>query len=151
MNRVVLKVGAALAAGCTMVLKPSEIAPLSSVVFAEMVHEAGFPPGVFNMVNGDGVGVGSILSSHPPLTLCHSLDQLAPAFLSARQLRMKTLARTWRQIANLVFDDCDLEKAVRSGAAFCFNNTGQSCNAATRMLVQRSIYDEAIEIASAGS
>ena len=89
MNQVVLKVGAALAAGCTMVLKPSEIAPLSSVVFAEMVHEAGFPPGVFNMVNGDGVGVGSILSSHPGIDVVSFTGSTRAGILISKALQIR--------------------------------------------------------------
>ena len=152
MNQVALKVGAALAAGCTMVLKPSEIAPLSSVIFAEMVHEAGLPAGVFNMVNGDGVGVGSILSSHPDIDVVSFTGSTRAGILISKAAAdtVKTISlELGGKSPNLIFDDCDVEKAVRFGAAFCFNNTGQSCNAATRMLVQRSIYNEAVEIAAA--
>ena len=152
MNQVVLKVGAALAAGCTMVLKPSEIAPMSSILFAEMVHEAGFPAGVFNMVNGDGDGVGTILSSHPDVDVVSFTGSTRAGILISKAAAdtVKTVSlELGGKSPNLVFDDCDVEKAVRMGAAFCFNNTGQSCNAATRMIVQRSIYDQAVDIAAA--
>jgi aldehyde dehydrogenase (NAD+) len=152
MNQVVLKVGAALAAGCTMVLKPSEIAPMSSILFAEMIDEAGFPAGVFNMVNGDGAGVGTILSSHPDIDVVSFTGSTRAGILISKAAAdtVKTVSlELGGKSPNLVFDDCDVDKAVRMGAAFCFNNTGQSCNAATRMLVQRSVYDQAVEIAAA--
>ena len=149
MNQVTLKVIPALAVGCTCVLKPSEIAPLSSVVFAEMVDEAGLTPGVFNMINGDGAGVGSQLSSHPDIDMISFTGSTR-----AGKLITKAAADTLKRVslelggkgANLIFDDAD-EKAVKRGALHCFNNTGQSCNAPTRMLVQRSRYDEAVEFA----
>ena len=152
MNQVVLKVGAALAAGCTMVLKPSEIAPMSSILFAEMIDEAGFPAGVFSMVNGDGAGVGTILSSHPDIDVVSFTGSTRAGILISKAAAdtVKTVSlELGGKSPNLVFDDCDVDKAVRMGAAFCFNNTGQSCNAATRMLVQRSVYDQAVEIAAA--
>ncbi|XDZ70480.1 aldehyde dehydrogenase family protein [Alphaproteobacteria bacterium LSUCC0744] len=151
MNQVVLKVGAALAAGCTMVLKPSEIAPMSSILFAEMVHEAGLPAGVFNTVNGDGVGVGTILSSHPDIDVVSFTGSTRAGVLISKAAAdtVKTVSlELGGKSPNLVFDDCDVEAAVRRGAAFCFNNTGQSCNAATRMLVQRNVYDQAVEFAA---
>ena len=152
MNQVVLKVGAALAAGCTMVLKPSEIAPMSSVLFAEMVHEAGIPAGVFNMVNGDGVGVGSILSSHPDIDVVSFTGSTRAGILISKSAAdtVKTVSlELGGKSPNLVFADADIDKAVRQGASFCFNNTGQSCNAATRMLVERSAYNQAVEVAAA--
>jgi len=152
MNQVVLKVGAALAAGCTMVLKPSEIAPMSSILFAEMMHEAGLPAGVFNMVNGDGAGVGAILSSHPDIDVVSFTGSTRAGVLISKAAAdtVKTVSlELGGKSPNLVFDDCDVEAAVRRGAAFCFNNTGQSCNAATRMLVQRRVYDQAVEFAAA--
>ncbi len=152
MNQVVLKVGAALAAGCTMVLKPSEIAPMSSVLFAEMVHEAGLPAGVFNMVNGDGDGVGTILSSHPNIDVVSFTGSTRAGILIS-----KAAANTVKTVSlelggkspNLVFDDTNIQAAVSRGASFCFANTGQSCNAATRMLVERSAYEKAVEVAAA--
>ena len=152
MNQVVLKVGAALAAGCTMVLKPSEIAPMSSVLFAEMVHEAGLPAGVFNMVNGDGAGVGTILSSHPEIDIVSFTGSTRAGILISKAAAdtVKTVSlELGGKSPNLVFDDTDIEAAVARGASFCFANTGQSCNAATRMLVERSAYDKAVEVAAA--
>ena len=151
MNQVVLKVGAALAAGCTMVLKPSEIAPMSSILFAECVDAAGFPAGVFNMVNGDGAGVGSLLSAHPDIDVVSFTGSTRAGVLIS-----KAAAETVKTVSlelggkspNLVFDDCDVTAAVARGAAFCFNNTGQSCNAASRMLVERSAYEQAVEAAA---
>ena len=152
MNQVVLKVGAALAAGCTMVLKPSEIAPMSSVLFAEMVHEAGLPAGVFNMVNGDGAGVGTILSSHPDIDVVSFTGSTRAGILISKAAAdtVKTVSlELGGKSPNLVFDDTDIEAAVARGATFCFANTGQSCNAATRMLVERSAYDKAVKVAAA--
>ena len=151
-NQVSLKVGAAMAAGCTMVLKPSEIAPLSSLLFAEMVDQAGFPAGVFNMVNGDGPGVGSALSHHDGVNMVSFTGSTRAGVLVS-----KACADSVRRVAlelggkspNIVFADADIERAVKSGVLHCFNNTGQSCNAPTRMLVEESIYDKAVEIAKA--
>lgn len=149
MNQVTLKVVPALLAGCTMVLKPSEVAPLSSLLFAEFVHEAGVPAGVFNLVNGDGVGVGTHLSGHPDVDLV-SFTGSTRAGQAISRNAAETLKRVHLELggkgANLVFADAD-EKAVKRGALHCFNNTGQSCNAPTRMLVQREIYDDAVETA----
>ena len=150
MNQVVLKVGAALAAGCTMVLKPSEIAPMSSVLFAEIVDKAGLPAGVFNMVNGDGPGVGSILSSHPEIDVVSFTGSTRAGILISKSAAdtVKTVSlELGGKSPNLVFDDTDIDAAVARGASFCFANTGQSCNAATRMLVERSAYDRAVEVA----
>ena len=152
MNQVVLKVGAALAAGCTMVLKPSEIAPMSSVLFAEIVHEAGLPAGVFNMVNGDGAGVGTIMSSHPEIDVVSFTGSTRAGILISKAAAdtVKTVSlELGGKSPNLVFDDTDIKAAVTRGASFCFANTGQSCNAATRMLVERSAYNEAVEVAAA--
>ena len=150
MNQVALKVGAALAAGCTMVLKPSEIAPLSAMLFAEMIDEAGFPAGVFNLVNGDGPGVGSALSHHDDIDMVSFTGSTRAGILVT-----KACADSVKRVAlelggkspNIVFADADVEKAVKTGVLHCFNNTGQSCNAPTRMLVEESIYDKAVEIA----
>ena len=149
MNQVTLKVMPALLAGCTMVLKPSEIAPLSSLLFAEMLHEAGVPAGVFNLVNGDGAGVGTQLSSHPDVDLI----SFTGSTRAGREI-LRTAAETLKRVhlelggkgANLIFADAD-EKAVKRGVLHCFNNTGQSCNAPTRMFVERDIYEQAIETA----
>ena len=152
MNQVVLKVGAALAAGCTMVLKPSEIAPMSSILFAEIMHEAGVPAGVFNMVNGDGVGVGSILSAHPEIDVVSFTGSTRAGILISKAAAdtVKTVSlELGGKSPNLVFADSDLDAAVERGVRFCFSNTGQSCNAATRMLVERSVYERAVEVAAA--
>ena len=151
MNQIALKVMPALAAGCTMVLKPSEIAPLSAMVFAEIMHDAGTPPGVFNMLNGDGVGVGTQLSVHPDVDLISFTGSTR-----AGALISKNAADTYKRVhlelggkgANIIFSDAD-DKAVKRGALLCFNNTGQSCNAPTRMLVQSDKYDEAVATAAA--
>ncbi len=150
MNQITLKIGAAAVAGCTMILKPSEESPLNALIFAEMMDEAGFPPGVFNLVNGDGVGVGTQLS-------CHKDVDMVSFTGSARagKLISKNAAETLKKVhlelggkgANIIFADAD-EKAVKRGVIHCMNNTGQSCNAPTRMLIERSIYNQAVETAA---
>ena len=149
MNQISLKTIPALLAGCTMVLKPSEIAPLSGMVWAEVLHEAGVPKGVFNLVNGDGLGVGTQLSTHADVDMI-SFTGSTRAGIAITKAAADTLKRVCLELggkgANLVFADAD-EKAVKRGVLHCFNNTGQSCNAPTRMLVQRPIYDQAVEIA----
>jgi aldehyde dehydrogenase (NAD+) len=151
MNQVTLKTIPALVAGCTMVLKPSEIAPLSSHVFAEIVDAADLPKGVFNMVHGDGPGVGTQLSSHADVDMI-SFTGSTRAGIAISKAAADTLKRVSLELggkgANVIFADAD-EKAVKRGALHCFNNTGQSCNAPTRMLVQREIYDQAVETAAA--
>ena len=150
MNQVVLKVGAALAAGCTMVLKPSEIAPMSSVLFADIVHSSGVPAGVFNMVNGDGPGVGTVLSTHPDIDVVSFTGSTRAGILISKGAAdtIKTVSlELGGKSPNLVFDDTDIDAAVARGTNFCFYNTGQSCNAATRMLVERSAYEQAVEAA----
>ena len=149
MNQVVLKVAPALAAGCTVVLKPSEVAPLSSYLFAEMVDAAGIPAGVFNLVNGDGAGVGTQLSVHPDVDMV-SFTGSTRAGRAITKNAADTIKRVTLELggkgANIVFADAD-EKAVTRGVRHCFNNSGQSCNAPTRMLVERSLYDQAVETA----
>ena len=151
MNQVMLKVAPALAAGCTMVLKPAEQAPLSAVLLAEMIDAAGFPPGVFNLVNGDGVGVGAHLTAHPDVNMV-SFTGSTRAGVAISKAAADTVKRVSLELggkgANIIFADAD-EKAVTRGVRHCFNNSGQSCNAPTRMLVERSIYDQAIETARA--
>ena len=150
MNQVKLKVGAAAIAGCTMVLKPSEQSPLNAMIFAEMMDEAGFPPGVFNLVNGDGAGVGSQLSGHPDVDMV-SFTGSTRAGTAISKNAAETLKKVHLELggkgANVVFADAD-EKAVKRGVLHMMNNTGQSCNAPSRMLVQRPIYDQAVEIAA---
>ncbi len=149
MNQVSLKVIPALLAGCTIVLKPSEEAPLSSLLFAEFVHDAGVPAGVFNLVNGDGLGVGTQLSAHEDVEMI-SFTGSTRAGKAISKTAAETLKRVTLELggkgANVIFADAD-EKAVRRGVTQCMNNTGQSCNAPTRMLVEQSYYDEAVEIA----
>jgi aldehyde dehydrogenase (NAD+) len=151
MNQVTLKVGAAAIAGCTMVLKPSEESPLNAVIFAEMMHEAGFPAGVFNMVNGDGAGVGTTLTGHKDVDMV-SFTGSTRAGTAISKNAAETLKRVHLELggkgANVIFDDAD-EKAVKRGVLHMMNNTGQSCNAPSRMLVQRGIYDKAVEEAGA--
>ncbi len=151
MNQVVLKVVPALATGCTVVLKPSEVAPLSSLLLAEMIDEAGFPKGVFNLLNGDGAGVGTQLSSHPDVNMV-SFTGSTRAGIAISKAAADTLKRVSLELggkgANIIFADAD-EAAVKRGVLHCMNNSGQSCNAPTRMLVERSRYDSALEQAKA--
>ena len=152
-SQIALKVFPALAAGCTMVLKPSEEAPLSGVLFAEILDKAGMPAGVFNLVNGDGVGVGSQLSAHKDVDMISFTGSTrAGKLISAAAV--ETLKRVRLELggkgANLIFADAD-EKAVKRGVMHCMNNTGQSCNAPTRMLVEQSRYDQAVEEAVAAA
>ena len=149
MNQVTLKVIPALLAGNTVVLKPSEIAPLSSMVFAEVVDEAGLPKGVFNLVNGDGAGVGTQLSTHPDVEMI-SFTGSTRAGIAITKAAADSVKKVALELggkgANLVFADAD-DKAVIRGARHVFYNSGQSCNAPTRMLVERSAYENAIETA----
>ena len=150
MNQVTLKVIPALLAGCTIVLKPSEESPLSSILFAEFCHDAGVPPGVFNLVNGDGAGVGTRLSSHPDVEMI-SFTGSTRAGRAISAAAAQTLKRVTLELggkgANLVFADADA-KAVERGVRHLMNNSGQSCNAPSRMLVERGCYDRAVEIAA---
>jgi len=153
MNQITLKVIPALATGCTMVLKPSEQSPLSAVLFSEIMHEAGVPAGVYNMLNGDGPGVGSQLSAHEDVDMV-SFTGSTRAGRAITIAAAETIKRVSLELggkgANLVFADAD-PKAVKQGIIRCFNNTGQSCNAPTRMLVERSRYDQAVEEAKAAA
>ena len=148
-SQVALKVIPAIAAGCTMVLKPSEIAPLDSMLFADMLEEAGCPAGVFNLVNGDGAGVGSQLTSHPDIDMVSFTGSTRAGALISHNAA-DDFKRVGLELggkgANIIFADAD-DKAVKRGVRHCFNNTGQSCNAPTRMLVERTIYNQAVEIA----
>jgi aldehyde dehydrogenase (NAD+) len=150
-NQIVCKVGPALIAGCTMVLKPSEIAPLSAQLFAEMVDEAGFPTGVFNMVHGTGAGIGDALTGHPEVDMI-SFTGSTRAGVQIAKTAAETVKRVAQELggksANIVFADAGLEAAVTRSVHHCFNNTGQSCNAPTRMLIEQSVYDEAVAIAA---
>ena len=147
MNQVCLKVIPALAAGCTMILKPSELAPLSSMILAELIDEAKFPKGVFNLVNGDGATTGDALTSHPYVNMISFTGSTRAGALIS-QNAAKDFKRVSLELggkgANIVFKDADNE-AIERGALRCFRNSGQSCNAPTRMLVEKSIYNEALE------
>ncbi len=141
MNQIVAKVAPALAAGCTMVLKPSELAPLSAYLFAQILHEAGLPAGVFNLVNGDGPTVGAAISSHPDIAMV-SFTGSTRAGIAVASAAAPTVKRVTQELggksANIILEDTDFATAVRDGAQACFRNTGQSCNAPTRMLVPKS-------------
>ncbi|WP_342655257.1 aldehyde dehydrogenase family protein [Pseudomonas sp. F3-2] len=153
-NQIVVKVGPALAAGCTMVLKPSEYSPLSSLLFAQVLDEAGVPPGVFNLVNGDGPGVGAALSAHPDIDMLSFTGSTRAGVLVARSAA-DTVKRVAQELggksANILLDDVDLQDAVTRGVAACFTNSGQSCSIPTRMLIPRHLMDDAIQIARAAA
>ena len=151
-NQIACKVAPAIATGCTMVLKPSEIAPLDAMIVAEIFHEAGVPPGVFNLVNGDGPGVGAYLSQHPGVDMM-SFTGSTRAGVLVQQAAAPTVKRVALELGgkspNIILPDADLNKAVAGGVMNMMMNTGQSCNAPSRMLVQRDKQDEAIAIAKA--
>ena len=152
LNQIVCKVAPAIAAGCTMVLKPSEIAPISGIIFAEIMDQAGVPKGVFNLVNGDGPNVGQYLSGHPDVAMMSFTGSTRAGVLFA-----KTAADTVKRVsqelggksANIILPDADLVDAVTRGTAACFANTGQSCDAPTRMFVSRPQHAQALEVAKA--
>ena len=147
MNQVCLKVMPAIASGCTMVLKPSELAPLSSMILAEIIDEVKFPKGVFNLVNGDGATTGDALTSHQDINMISFTGSTRAGALIS-QNAAKDFKRVSLELggkgANIIFKDADPE-AIERGALRCFRNSGQSCNAPTRMLVEKSMYNEAIE------
>ena len=150
LNQIVCKVAPAIAAGCTVVLKPSEIAPISAIVFSEIMHAAGTPAGVYNMVNGDGPSVGQVMSGHKDVDMVSFTGSTRAGIMVA-----KTAADTVKRVAqelggkspNIILEDADLESAVRKGVEGCMSNTGQSCDAPTRMLVPRARHAEALAIA----
>ena len=152
LNQIVCKVAPALAAGCTMVLKPSEIAPISGIVFSEIMHDAGVPAGVYNMVNGDGPSVGQVMAAHKEVDMVSFTGSTRAGVMVA-----KTAADTVKRVAqelggkspNIILEDADLQIAVRKGVESCMSNTGQSCDAHTRMLVPRALHAKALEIAAA--
>ena len=150
LNQITCKVGPALAAGCTMVLKPSEIAPMDAIIFAEILDEAGVPKGVFNLVNGDGPTVGQALSNHPDIDMMSFTGSTRAGILVAKAAA-DTVKRVHQELggksANILMPDVDLQDAVSKGVAGCFGNSGQSCNAPTRMFVPREHHDEAAAIA----
>ncbi|WOC16835.1 aldehyde dehydrogenase family protein [Pseudochrobactrum sp. MP213Fo] len=146
MNQIALKVIPALLTGCTVVLKPSEIAPLSGHLFAQIVDEAGFPAGVFNLVHGDGINIGTALTGHTDVDMV-SFTGSNRAGVAISKNAADTIKRVSLELggkgANILFEDAD-DEAVARGLRSCFNNSGQGCNAPSRMLVQRSIYDKVI-------
>jgi aldehyde dehydrogenase (NAD+) len=146
MNQIVAKVAPALAAGCTVVLKPSEMAPLSAFLFAQILDESGLPPGVFNLVNGDGPTVGGTISSHPDIAMV-SFTGSTRAGVAVAEAAAPSVKRVTQELggksAHIILEDADLASAVKEGVQSCFRNTGQSCNAPTRMLVPRSRMAEA--------
>ena len=151
-NQIACKVAPALAAGCTMVLKPSEVSPLNAVIFTEVLHEAGVPAGVFNLVNGDGLSVGEAMSSHPDIDMM-SFTGSTRAGVAVAKASADTVKRVSQELggksANIILDDADFNKSVAGGVTGCFMNSGQSCNAPTRMLVPADRQDEAVAIAKA--
>lgn len=149
-NQVALKVIPALAAGCTCVLKPSEYTPISACIYAEIIHAAGFPPGVFNLVQGDGPTIGAGLSVHPDVHMM-SFTGSTRAGTAVMRASADTVKRVTLELGgkspDLVFADCDLDACVTATMLNCFSNTGQSCDAPTRLLVERSCYEQAVQIA----
>ena len=151
MNQIACKVAPALIAGCTMVLKPSEIAPMSGTLFAQVCHEAGVPPGVFNLVNGTGTEVGARMSSHPDVDMV-SFTGSTRAGTAVAAAAAPTVKRVAQELGgkspNIILPSADLEAAVKAGVEGCFGNTGQSCDAPTRMFVHRSQHDQALAYAA---
>ena len=151
-NQIACKVAPALAAGCTVVLKPSEIAPLSAHLFAEVLAEAGVPKGVFNLVDGDGPTVGEAISRHPDIDMV-SFTGSTRAGVAVAKAAAETVKRVSQELggksANIILEDADLNAAVKTGVLSMMSNTGQSCNAPSRMLIPAKMYDEAVKIAKA--
>ncbi len=151
MNQILCKVAPALAAGCTMVLKPSEVTPLSAAILAEVMHEAQVPPGVFNLVNGDGRNVGEPLAKHPGVAMV-SITGSTRAGVQVAKAAADTVKRVTQELggksANIILTDADLEAAVTHGVQKCFGNAGQSCTAPSRMFVHEGQYDEALTMAA---
>ncbi|MEE2607455.1 MAG: aldehyde dehydrogenase family protein [Pseudomonadota bacterium] len=149
-NQITCKVAPAIATGCTMLLKPSEIAPFSAYLFSQVMDEAGVPNGVFNMINGDGPTVGTAMAEHPDVDMVSFTGSTRAGILVAKAAA-NTVKRVAQELggksANIILDDADLEKAVSNGVIDCFSNSGQSCNAPTRMLVPKINHDLAVAIA----
>lgn len=147
-NQVIVKVAAALAAGCTMVLKPSEESPLSAIMLAELIDEAGCPAGVFNLINGDGLGVGEAISTHPDINMV-SFTGSTRAGVAITKAAADSVKRVALELGgkspNLIFADADLDNAAECAIADCFINSGQSCDAPSRLLVEEPIYNTMIE------
>ena len=154
LNQIACKVAPAIAAGCTMVLKPSEISPVNAIIFTEILHEAGVPKGVFNLVNGDGPGVGAELSQHPDVDMVSFTGSTRAGVLVA-QAAAPTVKRVAQELGgkspNIVLPNADLQKAVSGGIMTMMMNSGQSCNAPSRMFVQKGQHDEAVAIAKAAA
>ncbi|MCF5658141.1 aldehyde dehydrogenase family protein [Pseudomonas poae] len=152
LNQIVCKVAPAIAAGCTVVLKPSEIAPMTGIIFAEIMHEAGVPAGVFNLLNGTGADVGQHMASHPKVDMVSFTGSTRAGILVAKAAA-DTVKRVAQELggksANILLEDADFDVAVAKGVQRCFANSGQSCNAPTRMLVPRAQLARALEIAKA--
>ena len=152
MNQITLKVAPALAAGCTVVLKPSEIAPLNAMILTEIIHESGLPAGVFNLVNGTGPEVGEVLASHPQVDMV-SFTGSTRAGKRVGELASQSIKRVALELggksASLILPDADLEAAVKGSISACMLNSGQTCSAHTRMLVPESRYEEVKKIAQA--
>ena len=153
-NQITCKLAPALAAGCTMVLKPSEVAPYTALLIAEILDEAGVPAGVFNLVNGEGPVVGQAIAAHPDIDMV-SFTGSTRGGIEVARAAAPTVKRVGQELggksANIILDDADFDKAVAAGVADCFRNSGQSCNAPTRMLVPAARLDEVIEIARAAA
>ncbi|HEX3645718.1 MAG TPA: aldehyde dehydrogenase family protein [Vicinamibacterales bacterium] len=153
-NQIACKVAPALAAGCTIVLKPTEVAPMNAILFTEILHQAGVPPGVFNLVNGDGPTVGAAIAAHPGIDMV-SFTGSTRAGVQVAINAAPTVKRVTQELggksANIILDDADFQTAVAGGVTSCFTNSGQSCNAPTRMLVPASRQAEAIAIAKAAA
>ncbi len=154
MNQIACKVGPALAAGCTMVLKPSEVAPISALLFSEIVHAAGVPAGVYNMINGDGPVAGEALARHPEIDMVSFTGSTRAGILVAKAAA-DTVKRVHQELGgkspNILLDDVDFERAVPRSVRSCFGNSGQSCNAPTRLLVPRARHDEVVALARAAA
>lgn len=150
LNQIVCKVAPAIAAGCTVVLKPSEVAPISGIIFSEIMHAAGVPKGVYNMLNGNGPDVGQVMAGHPDVDMV-SFTGSTRAGIIVAETAAKTVKRVCQELggksANIILPDADFERAVKKGVKGCFGNSGQSCDAPTRMLVPAARHDEALEIA----
>jgi aldehyde dehydrogenase (NAD+) len=152
LNQVASKVAPALATGCTVVLKPSEVAPLSSMLLAEIIHDAGIPAGVFNLVNGDGPTVGEAIAAHPEIDMV-SFTGSTSAGIRVAKLAADTVKRVAQELggksANIILPDADLKAAVIEGVHACYTNAGQNCQSPTRMLIPRAQRDAAFEAARA--
>jgi aldehyde dehydrogenase (NAD+) len=154
LNQIACKVLPALAAGCTMVLKPSEVAPISGIIYSEIMHDAGVPAGVYNMVSGDGPSVGQVMSAHPGIDMMSFTGSTRAGIIVAKTAA-DTVKRVTQELGgkspNIILHDADFQSAVTKGVFGVFNNSGQSCNAPTRMLVPLDRHDEALAIAKAAA